>query len=174
MNWKGLLEGEIHYAYGVADKMLDLVDESQLDWKPATGENWMTTGQLAQHIATACGGPIRGFVTGDWGLSPDVDVEKMSPEEMLPPAEALPSAESIADVKRLLADDKKIALDALAQCSEEKLATEPAPAPWDPSEMILGQRLLGMVNHLNQHKAQLFYYLKLQGKQVDTSHLWGM
>jgi hypothetical protein len=39
--------------------------------------------------------------------------------------------------------------------------------------MILGQRLLQMVAHLAQHKAQLFYYLKLQGKPVHTGHLWG-
>jgi hypothetical protein len=31
-----------------------------------------------------------------------------------------------------------------------------------------------MVGHLNQHKGQLFYYLKLQGKDVNTMHLWGM
>ena len=40
--------------------------------------------------------------------------------------------------------------------------------------MRLGHRLLGMIGHLTQHKAQLFYYLKLQGKPVNTMHLWGM
>jgi hypothetical protein len=31
-----------------------------------------------------------------------------------------------------------------------------------------------MIQHLAQHKGQLFYYLKLQGKPVNTAHLWGM
>jgi hypothetical protein len=31
-----------------------------------------------------------------------------------------------------------------------------------------------MVTHLDVHKSQLFYYLKLQGKPVNTAHLWGM
>ena len=31
-----------------------------------------------------------------------------------------------------------------------------------------------MAEHLAQHKAQLFYYLKLQGKDVNTMHLYGM
>jgi hypothetical protein len=31
-----------------------------------------------------------------------------------------------------------------------------------------------MIGHLAQHKAQLFYYLKLQGKPVHTGHLYGM
>jgi hypothetical protein len=30
------------------------------------------------------------------------------------------------------------------------------------------------IHHLQQHKGQLFYYLKLQGKPVNTEHLWGM
>jgi uncharacterized damage-inducible protein DinB len=40
--------------------------------------------------------------------------------------------------------------------------------------MILGHRLLSMVLHITQHKGQLFYYLKLMGKPVNTSDLWGM
>ena len=31
-----------------------------------------------------------------------------------------------------------------------------------------------MVGHLANHKAQLFYYLKLLGKDVNTMHLYGM
>jgi hypothetical protein len=31
-----------------------------------------------------------------------------------------------------------------------------------------------MIDHLKAHKSQLFYDLKLQGKPVNTGHLWGM
>jgi hypothetical protein len=62
----------------------------------------------------------------------------------------------------------------LASCSEEQLAGKPAPAPWDPTEIVLGHRLLQMIDHLKQHKGQLFYYLKLQGKPVNTGNLWGV
>jgi hypothetical protein len=40
--------------------------------------------------------------------------------------------------------------------------------------MILGRRLLQMVDHLKAHKGQLFYYLKLQGKPVNTHDYWGV
>jgi len=30
-----------------------------------------------------------------------------------------------------------------------------------------------MIQHLDRHKVQLFYYLKLQGKPVNTADLWG-
>ena len=39
--------------------------------------------------------------------------------------------------------------------------------------MVLGRQLLQMVQHLDRHKSQLFYYLKLQGKPVTTAELWG-
>ena len=126
------------------------------------------------HIAAACGQPIRGFITGDWGMPEGTDIEDLSPELMLPPAEKLPSLGSVREAKELLAKDKQLALDMLAECDEDKLAGQTASAPWDPTEMILGHRFLQMVAHLNQHKTQLFYYLKLQGKPVNTSHLWGM
>lgn len=174
MNWTELLKSEIESTYAVADKLLEQVDETQLDWKPSTGSNWMTVGQVLRHITDACGAAMKGFVTGDWGMPEDFDPSQVPPEEMLPPAEKLPRIESVAEAKRLLTEDKQVALDMLAQCSEDDLANKIASAPWDPREQILGYRLLQMIDHLKQHKGQLFYYLKLQGKPVNTGSLWGM
>ena len=172
MNWMELIRKEIDYTYQVTENLIDLVDNDKLDWKPATGENWMTVGQLLMQITDASGAPIKGFVTGDWGIPEEV-LKEMKPEEMLPPAEKLPTVGSVEEAKKLLAEDKKSALQVLAQCTEERLSSEPAPAPWDESVMILGHRLLQMVKHLESHKTQLFFYLKLQGKPVNTGNLWG-
>ena len=174
MSWHGLLEREIEWNYKGADKLLDLVDDDALDWKPGTGSNWMTTGQLLKHITESCGMAFKGFVAGDWGMPEGVDMSELSPEEMMPPAEKMPTLSSVAEAKKLLADDKATALEMLGRCTEEELSTEPAPAPWDGSQMLLGHRLLQMIDHLKIHRAQLFYYLKLQGKPVNTEHLWGM
>ncbi|MFQ5639098.1 MAG: DinB family protein [bacterium] len=174
MNWTELLEEEIGFTYKVTEELLNLVDEDKLDWKPSTGSNWMTTGQVLMHITGACGAAMKGFVTGDWGMPEDFDPSNMSPEEMLPLAEKLPTIGSLAEAKKLLAEDKHLAFEMLAKCDEHKLANEIAPAPWDAAEMVLGHRLLHMINHLAQHKGQLFYYLKLQGKRVHTGNLWGI
>ncbi len=104
----------------------------------------------------------------------DVDPSKLTPEEMLPPAEKMPSVTSVAEAEKLLREDKKTALEILAKCSEQDLSKKPAAAPWDPTPMILGRRLLQMTDHLKAHKGQLFYYLKLQGKPVNTADYWGM
>ena len=174
MNWTQLLTSEIETAYTSTANLLDKVDPNGLAWKPATGGNWMTVGQLLKHITEACGVSCRAFVTGDWGLPPGVKVENLPPEEMLPPAEKLPSIESLDGAKKALAEDRIIALQMVRQAGEDDLANKQMAAPWAPGiEYSLGRHLLQMVQHLERHKSQLFYYLKLQGKTVNTADLWG-
>ena len=171
MNWTELLKAEVESTYAVTERLLALVGEDSLEWKPSTGSNWMTTGQLLKHLTQGCGATFRAFITGDWGLPEGTDSSELT---QLPPAEKLPTVESVAEARRLLREDKETAFEMLAASGEEQLAHNPAPAPWDPTEMLLGHRLLQMVDHQKQHKGQLFYYLKLQGKPVGTRELWGM
>ncbi len=172
MNWKGLIESKIESAYAVAGGLIDMVDDDSLDWKPATGSNWMTVGQLLRHLSDACGAPMKGFVTGDWGLPEGMDISDISPEDMLPDADTIPALSSVAEAREMLARDKELALEMLGQCDEERLAGEMVRAPWHTKEKNLGYHLLDMTAHLDKHAAQLFYYLKLQGKPVHTGHLW--
>jgi hypothetical protein len=174
MDWKELLKHEIESTYQSTDGLINLVDENRLEWKPSAENNWMTLGQLLMHLTDACGAPVRGFVTGDWGLPEGVDISELTPKEMLPPAEKMPTIKSVIDARKRLEKDKQVALEILAQCNDYDLANKKIRAPWDEREVILGYRFLQMVSHLNYHKSQLFYYLKLQGKPVDTSHLWGI
>jgi uncharacterized damage-inducible protein DinB len=174
VNWTQLLKSEIESTYATTERLLDRVDPDSLDWKPESGSNWMTVGQLLKHITSACGAGCRAFVSGDWGLPPGVKVEDLSPEEMLPPAEKLPAIESIEEARKLLSEDKAIALQTIGQAGENDLANRAVAAPWAPGvEYALGRHLLQMVQHLDRHKGQLFYYLKLQGKPVNTADLWG-
>ncbi|MHC4779497.1 MAG: DinB family protein [Planctomycetota bacterium] len=170
MDWKKFLKGQVEYTFGVTENLIALVEEGDLDWMPETGANWMTTAQLLKHVSNACGSPCKGFVLGDWGIPEGAD---LSAEDMLPSADKLPGVKSVGEARTLLAADKALALEMIDRAADDALATQPAPAPWDPSEVPLGERLLQMVVHLESHKAQLFYYLKLQGKPVNTSHLWG-
>jgi len=172
MTWTELLKSQIESAYASAEGLIGMVEDDKLDWKPATGENWMTMAQLLRHLTDACGASCKGFVTGDWGMPEGVDLSEVLPEEMLPPAEKLPAIGSVSEAKRLLAEDKALALAMIEQSGEQELANRRVNAPWDPREEPLAQKLLAMIGHLDQHKAQLFYYLKLQGKPVNTGHLW--
>ncbi len=172
MNWTELLNGSIEENFRVADNLMAMVTDADLAWKPATGNNWLTTGQLLMHMTNSCGFCCRGFMTGDWGMPEGASEES---ESMLPPAEALPTVDTVKAARDALAADKQVALDMVAQAGEEKLANEKVAAPWDPDgARLFGEQFLGMVLHLQSHKSQLFYYLKLMGRDVNTMHLWGM
>jgi hypothetical protein len=174
MNWTHLLQQEIENAYTTTAKLLDKVDSDKLDWKPPSGSNWMTLGQLLKHITESCGAGCKGFVTGDWGLPPGMKMDDLQPDQMLPPAEKLPSIGSVDEARKLLAEDRSMALRMIAQAGEDQLANRSLPVPWDTAtELVLGRHLLQMIKHLERHSAQLFYYLKLQGKPVNTADLWG-
>ncbi|MCL5745593.1 MAG: DinB family protein [Acidobacteria bacterium] len=174
MNWTQLLKSELEITYSTTAKLIEKVDPAMLDWKPSAGNNWMSTGQLLRHIANSCGAGCKGFLTGDWGMPEGVKVEDLPPEEMLPPAEKLPAIESIAEAQRLLAEDKALALQMIDQAGELDLAIKHVAAPWAPAvKYPLGRHYLQMIQHLDRHKSQLFYYLKLQGHPVNTADLWG-
>lgn len=174
MNWTQLLKNEIETAYITTARLLDRVKPASLNWKPESGDNWMTVGQLLKHITNACGAGCKGFVTGDWGMPAGMRLEDLPREEMLPPAEKLPTIESIEQARKLLSLDQALAIRMVEQAGESDLAGRRIAAPWSPGvEHELGWHLLQMVQHLERHKGQLFYYLKLQGVAVTTPDLWG-
>src|SRR3974390_2114157 len=102
MNWTQLLKAEIETTYTTTARLIDKVDPDSLAWKPDTGRNWMTTGQLLKHISDGWGAASKAFGTGDWGLPEGVKLEDLSPEEMLPPAEKMPTIGSVKEAKDLL------------------------------------------------------------------------
>ena len=174
MNWTELLKGEVESTYRATEGLMGLVSDEELGFKPSTGENWMTMGQLLMHLTTACGFCCKGFVTGDWGMPEGASVEEVPPEEMLPPAEKMPAAETVEQARTLFAGDKVLALEMIETAGEGDLGSRDVVAPWNPTPQKLGLMLLQMVGHLDSHKSQMFYYLKLMGKPVNTGHMWGM
>ena len=119
MNWTDLLEREMEEAYDATQGLFDLVNDDELEWKPGTGSNWMTTGQLLRHLTIACGAPCMGYVTGDWGLPEGMSFDDVFPDARLPTAEEMPSVTSVAEARRDLAADKKLALAMVARAGED-------------------------------------------------------
>jgi uncharacterized damage-inducible protein DinB len=176
MNWTEYLNSEVEDVFHATEGLFDLVDDSMLDWKPETGENWLTVGKLLMHIGWACGCCMKGFVTGDWSTPEDAAQEESEEgQEGMLTALQMPSIESVAKAKEMLAADKALAFEMIEKAGEEDLANKEVAAPWNPEVTFpLGRHLHHMITHLNQHKGQLFYYLKLMGKPVHTGTLWGM
>jgi len=169
MTLTGVLLTEAETTYAITDHLFRLVTDDELAWTPPVGKGWMSVGQLLMHCAdVGCGKAIQGFVTGDWG--PEADSTE---QDHVPPAEALPSVTSVRQAIELLAADRRLAMDGIRDAGEENLHERTVAAPWGGPEISLFRQLLHMIAHLAQHKGQLFYYLKLMGKEVNTSDLWG-
>jgi uncharacterized damage-inducible protein DinB len=165
-----LLLTEANATYCITESLFRRVRDDDLSWTPATGTGWMTMGQLLMHCASfGCGKAIRGFVTGDWGH----EVQNATQEDHVPPAEALPSVRSVHEALELLAADRHLAMGAIQSTAGLGLLERRVTAPWGGPEMSLFQQLLRVISHLTQHKGQLFYYLKLMGREVKTVDLWG-
>lgn len=185
MNWTELLTSQTRANYHATLGLVRQVRDEELGWKPPVGNNWMTVGQLLEHLTNAGGWCVQGFVTGDWTM-PEAPPAPATPAQTagappatnelgLPLAESMPSARSVADAVARIEADRDRALAMIERAGEHALATKRVAAPWDPSERLLGEQCLDMISaHLGTHKAQLFYYLKLLGRPVHTGHLWGM
>lgn len=174
MGLKDILLKEAEETYLITEKLFHRVADNELSWKPAAGKNWMTVGQLMMHCASfGCGKAVQGFVKGDWGLPKGAKLEDLAAVNHVPPATALPSVTSVEHALRLLEEDRNLALRCIADAGEGGLLGKAFTAPWGGSMLPLFHHLLRMVAHLAQHKGQLFYYLKLMGKDVDTKDLWG-
>lgn len=175
MNWSELLLSQIQGNYHAAATLMRRVEDAQLNWKPDSGSNWMSMGQLLYHITESCGMCCECFVTGNWKMPDGSDLNEVPAESMLPPADGMPAVESVAQALELLENDRNTAIKMVETAGEERLSTELVGAPWAPEmKMPLGQQLLQMVDHLGTHRTQLFYYLKLQGQPVNTMDLYGM
>jgi len=174
MKWTAFLKQEIEHNRKATLALLDKVDDSDLGWKPSTGQNWMTIGQLLKHLSDGCGFGVRAFVTSDWTLPDGRKPEDIPAEEQMPSAEIMPTVSSVDEARRLITADINLAIAMIEKAGEEDLQLRAVSAPWDPKmRESLGWMVHQMIQHLSQHKGQLFYYLKLQGKSMSTVDLWG-
>jgi uncharacterized damage-inducible protein DinB len=171
---KQILLEEAEKNYAITEKLFRKVENSMLDWKPPTGSNWMTVGQLLMHCSKyGSGMAVKGFVRGDWDLPELTETEDQNADQHFPPAEILPYVDSVEQALELLEEDRKLTLQCIEEVKDDDLLTKKPTAPWGGPPMTLYQYLLMMIAHLTLHKSQLFYYLKLMGKDVDTFDLWG-
>jgi hypothetical protein len=170
MKLSQILEQDAQGMYHAAEGLFRMVDD--LAWKPSSGRNWMSTAQLLHHCTNACGFTINGFVNGDWGLPEGASMADLAPEEMVPPVEKMPAVSSVDEALALLSADRDLCMEVLSGLTDDRLTSERSTAPWGGPDVTLLQHCTSMIWHLGQHKGQLFYYLKLQGKDVNTMHLW--
>jgi hypothetical protein len=148
-----LAEAEANYA--ITESLFRRVADDELPWTPATGQSWMTVGQLLMHCASfGCVRPFGGC-RGDWGL-PQVQCRRPDSRSPRPPPAALPSVARCQQALELLADDRDLTVaitvtSKKATCWRESSSAlgrsgayaVPAPAAHDcPSRAAQGPAVL--------------------------------
>jgi hypothetical protein len=157
MKWAAFLKQEIENDRKATLALLDKVNDGDLAWRPSTGQNWMTMGQLLKHLTFGCGFGIRAFVTDDWTLPDGRKIEDIPAEEQMPTAEMLPSITSVDEAKRLFAEDIKLAIEMIDKAGEEDLQLRAVTAPWSPKvKESLGWMVHEMIQHCTSTKASCF------------------
>jgi len=167
MDTKGLLQ-YANQVYKATAGLMKLAPADKLNWRPSGTNNWMTLGQLLDHLAEATGLGMKGFITGEWPPMPEEETGT------LPPAEKMPSVSSVAAALDRLEADRNLTAKLLTNLSEDDFRNRMVTAPWNPTPLPLWSQLLLMVEHQINHKAMLFAYLKMLGIPVHTGHLYGM
>ena len=161
MDTKGLA-GYANQVYRATSGLMKLVPEDKLGWRPDDTGNWMSVGQLFEHLTTATGFCINAFITDEW---PDVE---------MPQVDTMAALATVEEALEKLETDRLLTQKCLADLSEEDFSNKMVSAPWNPTPLPLWCQLLSMVEHQINHKAMLFAYLRLMGIEVNTMHLYGM
>ena len=145
-------------AFKPAEKMLKMVPEDKLDWKP--GPTFMTIGQLICHLCDGIGTELRMAIDNSWP----------KPEEMEEAMRQIPSC-SVKEALARLEKDKSTLRHILAGLTEEEFANKIVSVPWGWKSK-LEKMSLDFREHFINHKMQLFLYLKLLGFSVNTETLY--
>ena len=144
------------------EKLIGMVPADKLNWKP--GPTFMSVGQVVCHLAEGLGGGFEMMLSGKW--PPAAEMEAAMKLENMPTC-------GVPEALSRLEKDKKVLHSALESISEADFTNRVVSVPWGMSAKveIMGVSFLG---HLNNHKMQLFTYLKLLGVPVNTETLYGM
>jgi len=146
---------------GPAEKLIGMVPADKLDWKP--GPTFMSIGQVLFHLSDGLGGGLESVVSGKWP-----SMEEMEAGMKL---ENMPSCR-VQEALGKLEKDKTILRATLDGISEDAFTNRVVSVPWGWKAKfeIISVAFLG---HFNNHKMQLFTYLKLLGLPVNTETLYG-
>jgi hypothetical protein len=144
-----------------AEKLIGMVPADKLDWKP--GPTFMSLGQVVCHLSDGLGGGFEMLLSGKWPPSEEMEAGMK--------LENMPSC-GVQDALDKLEKDKKILRTALDSISEADFTSRVVSVPWGWKAKleIISISFLG---HFNNHKMQLFTYLKLVGLPVNTETLYG-
>jgi uncharacterized damage-inducible protein DinB len=150
--------------YKATRGIIQLTPDSKLDFKPQAG--LMTIAQILKHISSSLGASLQMGLTNSW--------PKIPAEEMLPSADKLPKSASAAEALQEIDQDWKLLEQEIEKITDGEFNQNKIDVPWMPFPMTLVEFMMQAMEHLSNHRMQLFIWLKLSGEALNTGHLYGM
>lgn len=157
------LQGKFHESVERTQHLIRLIPEDQLHWHPTGPEaNYSEIGHLLGHLLCTMGGFCavmqRAFPEQ---LKHFEELRKIEINHFCPPVEAI-------ERMRLFADHVD---EGFRHCTDADLERI-LPTIFVPSGEPMLTLLLNNLEHLINHKYQLFFYLKLLGVKVGTEDIY--
>lgn len=144
--------------------LIQITPDKKLDYKPK--EDLMTIAQILKHLTGSLGESFSMAVNNSWPT--------MSEEEMLPSAEKMPKSNSAAEALKEIDHDWELLKQEFNKITDGEFNQNKINVPWMPYPMTYVEYMMQCMEHLSNHRMQLFIWLKLSGEALNTSHLYGM
>jgi uncharacterized damage-inducible protein DinB len=154
----------IEGTYKAARGLIQLTPDNKLDFKPKDG--LMTIAQVLKHLASSLGASLSMAVNNSWPEIPE--------GEMLPPAGKMPKSNSAAEALKEIDQDWELLKQEFEKITDGEFNQNKVNVPWMPFPMTLIEFMMQAMEHLSNHRMQLFIWLKLSGEDLNTAHLYGM
>ena len=150
--------------YKAARGLIQLTPENKLGFKPKDG--LMTIAQVLKHLTTSLGAGLSMAINNSW---PDI-----TQDEMFPPAEKMPKSNSAAEALKEIDRDWELLKQEIEKITDGEFNQNKINVPWMPFPMTILELMMQAMEHLSNHRMQLFTWLKLSGEELNTGHLYGM
>ena len=153
------LHGKVFEQIERTDHLMDAVPATGLDWEPPIDRPW-STARLLGHLVACLG----GFCAALHGAQPERLAHFLELRSLLPAS----GLTQIRDRFRIFARHIESGFEII----EDTTLAKAVPTVFVPQGELLITLLLGNLEHLTNHKHQLFMYLRWQGVNVTTEDLY--
>lgn len=150
--------------YKAARGLIKLTPADKFDFKPM--DDVMTVAQVIKHVVTCLGASLKMGLDNDWPEMPE--------GEMLPPAEKMPKSNSVEEALKEIDDDWELLKQEMEKITDGEFTGNKLDVPWMPYPVTIEGYMMQAMEHLSNHRMQLFTWLKLSGEKLHTGHLYGM
>jgi len=150
--------------YRAARGLIALTPDDKLDFKPQEG--LMTIAQVLKHLASSLGASLEMANKNSWPQMPEGD--------MPPNADSMPHSQSTTEALEEIDKDWALLLKEIDKIKDDEFEKNKLTVPWMPMPMTYQEFMMQSMEHLSNHRMQLFIWLKLAGLKLHTGHLYGM